>query len=185
MRVAVLLCVSCACAVAQVNIQTHDDQTVSVAINGTPFTTFHFGPDTRKPYLAPLRTANGIVVTRSFPMSTDVAGESRDHPHHRGVWFTHGNVNGYDFWGNEDSQNGAGKGKGVVVVNKLDRVRGGERNGDIHATFHWKTGDGKVLLSEDRTMTFYEDRTLRTIDFDISLTAREKVVFGDTKEGTF
>jgi hypothetical protein len=34
-------------------------------------------------------------------------------------------------------------------------------------------------------MTFYNEPKTRTIDFDITLTAREKVTFGDTKEGTF
>jgi hypothetical protein len=34
-------------------------------------------------------------------------------------------------------------------------------------------------------MTFYGQAKNRVIDFDITLTARGKVVFGDTKEGTF
>ena len=34
-------------------------------------------------------------------------------------------------------------------------------------------------------MTFYAQSKTRTIDFDITLTAVEKAVFGDTKEGTF
>jgi Family of unknown function (DUF6807) len=34
-------------------------------------------------------------------------------------------------------------------------------------------------------MTFYAQPDTRTIDFDVTLTARQKVVFGDTKEGTF
>ena len=34
-------------------------------------------------------------------------------------------------------------------------------------------------------MTFRATPTLRIIDFDITLTAPEKVVFGDTKEGAF
>ena len=34
-------------------------------------------------------------------------------------------------------------------------------------------------------MTFYSDPKLRTIDFVITLTAAQDVVFGDTKEGAF
>ena len=34
-------------------------------------------------------------------------------------------------------------------------------------------------------MTFYAGKDVRAIDFDITLTAREKAVFGDTKEGVF
>ena len=27
-----------------------------------------------------------------------VEGEDKDHPHQRSLWFTHGKVNGVDFW---------------------------------------------------------------------------------------
>ena len=42
-----------------------------------------------------------------------------------------------------------------------------------------------MLLTEARKMIFYAQPKTRTIDFDITLTAREAVTFGDTKEGTF
>ena len=44
---------------------------------------------------------------------------------------------------------------------------------------------GKPLLTETRKMTFYSDPELRIIDFDFDFAAIEKVVFRDTKEGTF
>ncbi len=34
-------------------------------------------------------------LTRGFPPA---AGERADHPHHVGLWFNYGDVNGYDFW---------------------------------------------------------------------------------------
>src|SRR5207245_1342163 len=49
----------------------------------------------------------------------------------------------------------------------------------------WLKPDGAPLLTETRRMTFYAHPTLRIIDFDIDLAAIEKVVFRDTKEGTF
>jgi methane monooxygenase PmoA-like len=42
-----------------------------------------------------------------------------------------------------------------------------------------------VLLVENRDMIFYSDPKLRTIDFHITLTAAQDVIFGDTKEGAF
>ena len=45
--------------------------------------------------------------------------------------------------------------------------------------------DGKPLLTESRKMTFHAHPMLRIIDFDFDFTAIEKVVFRDTKEGTF
>ena len=116
-------------------------------------------------------------------MNPDIPGESHDHPHHRGLWFTHGDVNGYDFWGNETRQKGAGKGKGEVVLKKVNKVSSG-KTGTIDATFEWKA-DGHTLLTESRKMTFYSDPHIRTIDFDITLSPDEKVTFGDTKEGMF
>jgi hypothetical protein len=92
---------------AQVKITQQGKEKISVEIDGKPFTDFYIGPETAKPYLYPLRTADGKIVTRGFPMVTDVPGEIHDHPHHRGLWFTHGDVNGYDFWGNEPDQKGA------------------------------------------------------------------------------
>ena len=168
---------------AQVKVTQHGSQKVSVEIDGKPYSEFVVGPETHKPYLAPLRTASGIVVTRAYPMDSSVPGEAHDHPHHRGLWFTHGAVNGYDFWANETDQKGVGNGKGDVVLKKVNKVSSG-KTGLIDATFEWKAG-GKTLLTETRRMTFSPDPQLRSIDFDITLSPEEKVTFGDTKEGMF
>ena len=76
----------------------HGDQ-IDVSIGGKPFTTYYVGAEAPKPYLYPLRSAEGIIVTRGFPMVTSIPGESRDHPHHRSLFFAHGDINGVDFWG--------------------------------------------------------------------------------------
>src|SRR5689334_2902985 len=170
---------------AQVKITQQGNTKVSVEIDGKPFTDFYIGPDTQKPYLAPLRTADGKIVTRQFPMVTGVAGEPTDHPHHRGLWFTHGDVNGYDFWGNEPDQKGAGKGKGKVILERVTKVTSGKKSGTITATFQWKTDAGDVPLIETRTMTFYSDPQVRMFDFDATLSPQVEVKFGDTKEGMF
>jgi hypothetical protein len=169
---------------AQVKIVQQGNEKVSVEIDGKPFTDFWIGPETNKPYLSPLRTASGVIVTRGYPMVADVPGEAHDHPHHRGLWFTHGNVNGYDFWGNEESQKGANKGKGKVVLKRIDKVTSG-KTGTIDSTFEWKIPTGQTLLRESRKMTFYSEPQVRTIDFDITLSPEEVVTFGDTKEGMF
>ena len=55
-----------------VEITRTGDQ-IAVEIGGTPFTTYYFGPQSPKPYLSPLRSAQGTIVTRGWPMVTDVA----------------------------------------------------------------------------------------------------------------
>jgi hypothetical protein len=165
-------------APAQVTVKQLSDR-VAVEIDGKPYTALFFGP--AKPYLHPLRSASGIIVTRRFPMET-VAGEAHDHPHHRGLWFSHGDVNGVDFWGNEPGQ--APK-AGKIVLDRVIGVRSGKKSGSVQATFRWVDTAGKPLLSDARTYTFTTAPGLRIVDVDIELTALEKVVFGDTKEGTF
>jgi len=170
---------------AQVKITQQGQTKVAVEIDGKPFTDFYIGPEAPKPYLHPLRTADGKVVTRGYPMVAGIPGEPHDHPHHRGLWFTHGDVNGYDFWGNEDSQQGAGKGKGKVVLERVLKVSGGRKSGTITATFAWKIPSEDTLLIETRTMTFYSDPNLRQLDFEGTLSPQQEVTFGDTKEGMF
>ena len=169
----------------QVKITPQGSAKIAVEIDGKPFTDFYIGPETAKPYLHPLRTADGKMVTRGYPMMPDVPGENHDHPHHRGLWFTHGDVNGYDFWGNEESQKGAGKGKGKVVLERVVKAAGGKKSGTITATFAWKIPSGETLLVETRTMTFYSDPRLRQFDFESTLSPQQDVTFGDTKEGMF
>jgi len=155
---------------------------IKVTIDGQPFTTLFCGPETQKPYLHPLRSVSGKIVTRHYPME-NVPGETHDHPHHRGLWFSHGNVNGFDFWSNEPSQHG-GKNARIVLKN-VASLAGGNESGAMNVIFDWVDPAGKTLLTEARTMAFHADAAKRVIDFDITLTPVEKVTFGDTKEGTF
>jgi hypothetical protein len=165
---------------AQVEFRQAADQ-IEISIDGKPFSTLYFGEEAPKPYLSPLRSASGIIVTRLFPMEK-VEGETRDHPHHRGLWFTHGDVNQIDFWANEPGGKGR---KGKVKLEKIHSVKGGKKGGSIRASFLWLDDAGEPLVRELRTMTFYSDPSLRVLDFDATLTAVKRAVFGDTKEGFF
>lgn len=113
-------------------------------------------------------------------MVTDIPGESHDHPHHRGVWFAHGEVNGIDVWSE-------GADKGRIVFKSLGELKSGRDSGSLNAHFQWQTVQGKPVVEEDRVMTFRQAEGLRIVDFEITVkpSGNEKVVFGDTKEGTF
>lgn len=177
----ILLCAASAIALSA-QVQFRPDK-IDIAVDGTPFTTFCFGADVGKPYLAPLRSATGKIVTRHYPMEK-IEGETRDHPHHRGLWFSYDDVNGVKFWENDPSYTNPKIGH--IVVTKAewkDGATGGA--GTLGATMEWRDPQGKVLLVEDRTMLFHSDPVLRIIDFDIKLTPSSPVTFGDTKEGAF
>jgi len=166
---------------ADVKFDRKADQ-IDITIDGTAFTTFYFGSNLNKPYLHPLRAADGTIMSRRWPIETDVAGESKDHPHHQGVWLGEKYVNGVNYW--ENSKLGPGIGK--ITLDRIVSVKGG-KTGVIEAVFNWVDPDGKTVLREDRTMKFYSGTGQnRMFDFDAKLTAvNGPVNFGDTKEGTF
>jgi hypothetical protein len=166
---------------AQVEIRQGSDR-ILVEIDGKPFTDLFIGADTTKPYFHPLRSASGKVVTRAFPMDL-VEGEARDHPHHRGLWITHGDVNGFDFWANEKSQTKANT--GAVVLKKVGELKSGKKSGFLQVFFDWQDPRSNTLLTEERWVTFYSDPVNRIMDFDVMFTASTRVTFGDTKEGMF
>lgn len=148
-----------------------------ISVAGKPFAEVRF--DATKPYVYPIRTASGKVITRRYPMEI-VAGETNDHAHHRGMWFSHGDVNGWDFWANEPTQKGVGKGRGEI------RATQAKFHPPDTVTFEaeWRSPDG-VLLREARRMKFSGEGASRSIEVDVQLTAAQRVVFGDTKEGVF
>lgn len=165
---------------AQVKITQGSDRII-IEIDGQPFTEMFTGSGVTKPYLHPLRSASGKIVTRRFPMEV-VEGEAHDHPHHRGLWFAHGDVNGFDYWSLGSTRQGP---QPKIEIRRVTALESGKKQGIVRTLFDWVDRDGKALLTEDRLMTFYSHLTQRTIDFDIALAALQPVKFGDTKEGTF
>lgn len=165
---------------AQVKI-TQSAEKISVNIDGKPFTNLWIGPEVPKPYLWPLRAPSGLIVTRKFPLE-ESPGDSKDHPHHRGLAFGHADVNGNNYWANEPFNPGK---KGKIVLNKVLRAGGGPKKGVIEAVFRWLDSAGKPLIEDTRTITFYSNPGLRIIDYAVSAKAIETVKFGDTHEGSF
>jgi hypothetical protein len=167
---------------------TARDHAVDVAIGGRPFTTFFFDVSAAKPYLHPLRSARGTIVTRGFPVVQNLPGEDRDEPHQRPMYFGHGDINGFDFWGeaaypkwSDHSLSTFGR----TVFRTLDEARGGLEDGIVQATFDLVTPTG-VIGREVQHYRFSGDGDSRTIDCQFSLVATDRaLVMGDTKEGTF
>jgi hypothetical protein len=171
---------------AQVKVTSGPEQ-VAVEIDGQPFTVFYVGgKDLNRPYLHPLRSASGKVVTRSFPAG-QVPGESVDHPHHAGLFYGHGDVNDFNYWAIQNVPTPPGKGSAMMgrIVVKDVSGKGGKASGTVDAVLTWLKPDGKPLLTETRKMTFHSHPELRIVDFDFDFAAIDKVVFRDTKEGTF
>ena len=157
---------------------------VDVSIDGQPFTAYIYPTSLKKPVLFPIRSAGGTIVTRGFPLEPRPR-ERVDHPHHVGLWFNHGDVNGLDFWNNSDAIEAARvPSMGTIVHTKVIKAASGTDRGDLIVESDWKRPDGVVLLTERTHFVFRGDKTTRRIDRFTTLTAHgEPVVFRDNKEG--
>lgn len=131
-----------------------------------------------KPILWPLMGPGNKPMTRAYPMVADSQDEAHDHPHHRSLWFTHGGVNGTDFW----LEGGEG---GITEHQEFTNLSGGD-TASITARNIWQTPDGKPVLTELRRYTFSHDNQVQMLDCEFKLTASYgDLNFLDTKEGTF
>ncbi len=164
---------------AQVEVR-HSGDKVSITIDGKHESDLFLASP--KPYLHPLRSASGKIVSRMYPMEVR-EGEMKDHPHHRGFFYAHGDVNGVDFWANEASYKRDNL--GLIELIKVEKTESGANSGSLRARFAWKSPKGELMLEEDRTMVFHKAPGKRIIDVDLQLTAKINLSFGDTKEGTF
>ncbi len=145
---------------------------IVVKIDGKPFTEYLVDCQ-GTPALWPIIGPTGKPMTRAYPMG-EAPGEKQDHPHHRSMWFTHGDVNGLSFWHREK-----------VKHRKFTRIESGD-TAVIVTQNDWLAPDGTKVCEDERTLRFGSDGHARWIDFDITLKATDKPVkFGDTKEGTF
>jgi len=146
-----------------------------IEVGGKLFSEYVY-EDTSRPYMYPIIGPTGAGMTRNWPMK-EVEKEERDHPHHKGWWYTHGDVNGVDFWSEA-------KGAGKTVHDGFVEVKSGDV-GVIKSKNKLVANDGKVVATDVRTIKIYNVPDAAMFDFEYTLTASNgDVTFGDTKEGT-
>lgn len=165
-------------------VRNDKEKKVEVLINGELFTTYIYSETIEKPVLFPLKTAKGTVVTRGFPLDPR-PGERVDHPHHVGLWFNYGDVNGLDFWNNSAAIPAEKKsGYGFIEHKEINNISSGDDKGELEVTMEWLDPQGKALLHENTTFIFRAEDDKRMIDRITKLTARDKdVSMKDNKEG--
>lgn len=159
---------------ATITIEKEGKGNYVVRVGDKPFTKLLCGKHRVKPVLYPIYGPGGVKMTRDYPFSKETKGEAHDHPHHESLWYSHGDVNGVDFWA-------VGEGKG-----RIKQTGRSVFDGTIYMGHDWDGPDGKRICEDMRTMKF---STLpggaRVIDFKIELIASNgEVTFGDTKEGS-
>jgi hypothetical protein len=166
-------------------IRVDDKHKVDVIVNGNLFTSYQYPVNIEKPFLFPVIAPNGSVITRGYPIEPR-KGERMDHPHHIGIWFNYGDVNGLDFWNNSSAIPAEKKDSyGHIVHQKIVKTVSGEK-GILEVVSNWDDNKGNALLTEKTLYIFSGDGNSRTIDHISTLTAiNGPVIIGDSKEGMF
>jgi hypothetical protein len=172
--------ISCGAVGAEVTVEKSDRGAV-VQVDGKPFAEY-LTRSGHQPAVWPIIGPTGKAMTRSYGAGPQEPGETNDHPHHHSLWFTHGDMNGADFWRGPDDPNQHGENQivhreFVALENMGDQAKIVTRNDWI--------GGGKKVCEDERTLVFGADDKARWIDFGIVIRASEgDLTLGDTKEGT-
>ncbi len=164
-----LLSLNLALSAAEPMVQlAKQEHAVAVTIDGQDFTTYHTDPKWEKPFFSPVKTTDGTVITRSLE-----SPESKDHPHHKGIWVAVDEVNDSKHWAEKS------KIKNVSV----EIVKAAGNPAQLRVVNHWLGEDGQPAVIETTDIKIYANRLMT---YDIRFTAGHKLItWGDTKEGLF
>jgi hypothetical protein len=138
-----------------VEIHEENGQLV-IRIGGQEYARYAFASPRWKPYLYPLRAANGLSLLADAPT---------DHRHHHGLWVGHGRVDDVDFWLERHNS-------GRIVHRKFENQTSGNGNGGFTEQCDWQAPNGDLCLTDTRTFTFYDTPPeARIFDFELVLRA--------------
>ena len=169
----------CAWAESPVAAAKHDEagRKITVELGGSLFPELVYGGH-MKPVLFPIIGPGENVMVRQWPMKDAAPGEEKDHPHHRGLWFSHGSVNATDFWMETPKA-------GQIIIQGVPEITSGPGTVTLKTKESWQKPGGGEVMTSATMITCGTDGSDRYIDYTVTMSAgAEDVVFGDTKEGT-
>lgn len=185
--------ISMTLAAASVELKRGQGQ-IEIMVAGKPFSTYYYAADSAKPYLMPLRTPSGVVVTRAYPVGNSVAGLDPKapsfEPHQRPLYFAHGDVDGLDFWQEPvfdryytDHGNQA---YGHMRLKDIEQAVEAPDHATIRARFNLLDSNERLIAEETQSYAFGGNGRTRIVDCEFVVHAvAGPLVIGDTKEGTF
>jgi hypothetical protein len=134
---------------------------VVVTVGGQPFTEYLFPADEKYPYFFPVlgpRSGQSVTTRRE-----------KDYPHHSSIFFACDRVNGGDYW-----QEGLERGRIVHRALKLIQAEGAAVV--FEEDCRWERPGAEAPFDDHRRIRIAAPSPdWRTIDFEITLTARMKV----------
>jgi hypothetical protein len=159
-----------------ISLDRFDDR-VKISLDGKPFTSFYFQPQWDKPFLYPIRTVSGTVISRGYPVQPR-SGETHDHAWHRGIWYGHGDINGEDFWREQ-----ADKKTARLTLSDAPHISGSTLDVKLAMMTAGNTRIGTI----GERYSFSRDGNNFLIDSTITLMADagKPLRFGDTDDGGF
>lgn len=150
---------------------------VELRAGGDVATRLYWGEAWDKPFLYPIRTVSGKVLSRGWPIEPR-EGDSRDHGWHRGFWYGHGDINGADFW----RELGRDKTARLIATSK-PRAQGS----GVAVNLAMTTAAGERIGSITQQFQVSDKGSIRTLDaiITVSADASRSLTFGDTDDGGF
>lgn len=158
-----------------------EEKRVEVLLAGELLTAFRYEERWDKPFLHPIRTASGIVISRGWPVDGSES-EYTDHEWHRGFWYGHGDVNGEDFWREKGRDQ-----TGTIVLTSEPELSTQGRRGTLAVNLGMKTPKDDILGSLREEFTFWKSGDDIFMDVVIALRADmgASLTLGDTDDGGF
>lgn len=114
----------------------------------------NFDSEQDKPYFHPLRTPKGYNLTLERP---------KDHPWHRGLWFSWKDINGVNYW-EEDPEIGVAEGRSIIKAVSIEKLKNFSAKIILNISYEEK---GVPQISEKRVIEISspQDREEYTIQF--------------------
>ena len=113
----------------------------TVQSKGNVLWTYHHDPAEGKPYFHPLNTNSGDRLSELRP---------KDHPWHRGLWFSWKYINGVNYW-EEDRETGQSDGRTRLL--STERDFNDKQQVTIHQRLEYAPGEAAAaVLGESRTL---------------------------------
>jgi len=168
----------------EVAVSVDNDGGVHYSLDGREVTTYDTRDKWAKPFFWPLRTPNGVSVTRDWPIER-TNSITRDHVHQKSAWLTYGEVTPIDDSTGDKSRSidfwAEAPGHGVIAVTQRQSPSQGE---PLQTTNEWRSASGKPVLLEKRSIQVVPAAAGYLIVIESDFVAKfGPVEFGDTKEG--
>lgn len=150
---------------------------IDLVSGGKIATRLYWGEEWDKPFLYPIRTVSGRVLSRGWPMEPR-EGDSQDHTWHRGIWYGHGNINGADFWREQGREKTA-----RLIAKAPPRASGAAAAVELAMM----PPSGFAIGSMRQEFRLADRGDVRVMDVAITIRADagQALTFGDTGDGGF